>query len=209
MAATPIPGRRSLLELLPAGAALLLLLWLGEEVRRGGTQWFDDRIRLMVHGWATPALTTLMRGFSLMGEPKFLIIWGALVIFGQVWRGRARTALLFFITVAGAELVDQLLKLLFHRVRPAAFFGLKEPFGYSFPSGHALVSCTFFGVLAAMAAARTESRPRRVLYYCVAAALTGAIGFSRVYLGVHYPSDVVAGYAAAVVWVFCVAWVRR
>jgi len=114
-----------------------------------------------------------------------------------------------FLTVAGAEILDQVLKYIFHRVRPQAFFGLAEPMGYSFPSGHALVSCTFFGVLAAMAAARTSSRTRRVMYYALAAVLVAAVGFSRIYLGVHYPTDVLAGYAAGVVWTFSVAWVRR
>jgi undecaprenyl-diphosphatase len=90
-----------------------------------------------------------------------------------------------------------------------AFFGLAEPIGYSFPSGHSLVSCVFFGVLAAFAAARTESRARRWLYYIVAALMIGAIGFSRIYLGVHYLSDVLAGYAGAIVWVFSVASARR
>jgi undecaprenyl-diphosphatase len=204
------PHRRSpILELLPAGAALLFFVWLGEEVLRGGTQPFDDCIRLFVRARATPVLTTAMRGFSLMGEPGFLIVLGALVIAGHTRKGRPRTALLFFLTVLGSEVFDQLLKLVFHRIRPVAFFGLSDPIGYSFPSGHALVSCTFFGVLAAIAAARAGSRARRGIYYTAAALLIAAIGFSRIYLGVHYPSDVLAGYAAAVVWVFSVALARR
>jgi len=80
--------------------------------------------------------------------------------------------------------------------------------GYSFPSGHALVSCTFFVTLAAMAAAGNGSRARRSLYYAAAGALTLAIGFSRIYLGVHYPTDVLAGYALAVFWMVSVSWVR-
>jgi undecaprenyl-diphosphatase len=194
---------------LPACATLLLLVWLGIDARNGGTQAADNHIRMLVHAQATPHLTTLMRGFSQMGEPAFLIGLGVLIIAEQTRRGRRRTALLFFLTVLGAELLDQILKQVFHRVRPVAFFGLTEPMGYSFPSGHAMVSCTFFGVLAAMAAARTESRLWRWLYYSMATALVAAIGFSRIYLGVHYPSDVLAGYCGAVVWVSCVAWARR
>jgi undecaprenyl-diphosphatase len=187
---------------------LLILIWLGQQMRRGDTPPFDDRIRLLVHAHAIPAVTALMRGLSLIGRPEILIAAGALVIFWLARTGRARTAVLFGIVVAGAEIVDQLLKLVFHRMRPVPFFGLAEPRGYSFPSGHALVSCAFFGMLAALAAARTPSRARRCFYYAAAAAMTAAIGFSRVYLGVHYPSDVLGGWAAAVSWLFSVAWVR-
>src|ERR1019366_9092030 len=190
-------SRTLILGLLLAAAALVFFAWLAEEVVRGHTQQFDDRIRMLVHAHADPALTTAMRGVSLIGEPWFL---------RKGWR---RTVLLFAITLAGAEVLDQLLKLMFHRPRPATFFALTEPMGYSFPSGHALVSCAFFGGLAVFAAARTGSRARRCLYYIVAALLIAAIGFSRIYLGVHYPSDVLGGYAAAVVWLFSVALAQR
>ena len=172
-------------------------------------QGLDDRIRLMVHAHATPALTSLMLGFSLIGQPAVLIAWSALVAFWLVRAGRARTAVLFCIVLAGAEVIDFSSKLAFHRARPVPFFGLHAPRSYSFPSGHALVSCTFFGMLAAIAAARFESRARRWSFYAAAAAITGAIGFSRIYLGVHYPSDVLGGYALALLWLLSVMWARR
>lgn len=202
-------SRTLILGLLLAAAALVFFAWLAEEVVRGRTQQFDDRIRMFVHAHADPALTTAMRGVSLIGEPWFLIVLGVPAVVWFVWKGWRRTVLLFAITLAGAEVLDQLLKLMFHRPRPATFFALTEPMGYSFPSGHALVSCAFFGGLAVFAAARTGSRARRCLYYTVAALLIAAIGFSRIYLGVHYPSDVLGGYAAAVVWLFSVALAQR
>lgn len=205
----PSQGRTLILGLLLAAAALLFFAWLAEGVLHGRTQQFDDHIRMLVHGHANPKVTAVMRGISLMGSPASLIALGALVMVILVRTERPRTAILFLIAVLGAELLDQLLKLLFHRTRPVAFFGLSQPIGYSFPSGHSLVSCVFFGVMAAFAAARTQSRARRWLYYIVAGLLTAAIGFSRIYLGVHYLSDVLAGYAAAAVWVFSVASARR
>jgi undecaprenyl-diphosphatase len=202
-------SRTLILGLLLAAVALLLFGGLAEGVLHGRIQRFDDRIRMLVHAHANPALTAAMRGLSSIGTPACLMVLGALVVILYARAGRPRTATLFVIAVLGAELLDQLLKLLFHRTRPVAFFGLAEPMGYSFPSGHSLVSCVFFGVLAAFAAMRTESRARRWLYYGAAALLIGAIGFSRIYLGVHYLSDVLAGYAAAVVWVFSVVSARR
>jgi undecaprenyl-diphosphatase len=110
-------------------------------------------------------------------------------------------AVLLVVAAAGAEILDQLLKLLFHRQRPEAFFGYSQPGSFSFPSGHAISACVFYGVAAALIAARIDSRLQKAVVWIVAALLAGLIGLSRIYLGVHYPSDVVAGYAAAVVWV--------
>lgn len=195
--------------LLAAAGALLFFAWLSQQMLAGGALAFDDSIRALVHQHACPALTACMRAVSIIGAPGVLLTLGILVVVVYVRQGRPRTALLFVITMAGAVILDTLLKLLFHRTRPVAFFGLKEPSSYSFPSGHALVSCAYFGVLAAFASARTASRWRRRIYWTVAALLTGIIGFSRIYLGVHYPSDVLAGYATAIVWVFSVATARR
>jgi undecaprenyl-diphosphatase len=77
-----------------------------------------------------------------------------------------------------------------------------------------MVSCCFYGALAAILAARARSRARKLAIWAAAAVLTALIGFSRVYLGVHYPADVVAGYAAAVVWMAVVRagyemWLRK
>ena len=191
---------------------MLFFGWLAEEVIGGGARQFDEQVRLCVHQHASPALTTVMRGFSVLGSSAFLIAVGALAFLRFRLTERPRTAALFLITVMGAELLDQILKLVFHRMRPVAFFGLTEPAGYSFPSGHALVCCAFYGVLATFAAARARSRARGWLYRFAAVLLIALIGLSRIYLGVHYPTDVLAGYAAAVVWVFSVAsawrWMR-
>jgi undecaprenyl-diphosphatase len=205
----PTPYRALFLGLLTAAVALLSFAWLAEEMLSDGTRRFDDAIRLLLHQRTSASLTAAMRSASFVGSPAFLIPLGILVVALYLWQGRPRTARLFVITVIGAEVLDQILKLAFHRTRPAAFFGLPEPLGYSFPSGHALVACSFYGVLAAFAATRTESRARRWTYRIAAALLIAIIGISRIYLGVHYPSDVLGGYAAALVWVFTVASARR
>jgi undecaprenyl-diphosphatase len=105
------------------------------------------------------------------------------------------------IAMIGAALLDVALKHAFRRPRPAPFFGVPLPLSASFPSGHALASFCFFGVLAALLAHRTRSYWRAALVWLAAAALIAAIGFSRIYLGVHYPTDVIAGYLAAAIWV--------
>jgi undecaprenyl-diphosphatase len=117
--------------------------------------------------------------------------------------------LLVVVTMAGAGLLDALLKLSFRRPRPAAFFDYPLPTSHSFPSGHAFFAASFFGGLAVLASARVRNPAFRIFIWLGAAALIVLVGLSRVYLGVHYPSDVLAGYAAATVWVAAVAFGDR
>lgn len=179
-------------------ATAVFFAWLAREVLAGAAQPLDLAIRGAVHRHAFPALTFAMRVLTWAGSPAVLFPLGALLIVRWVRQGRRRSALSFAITVLGAVLLEQALKLAFARPRPAPFFNLAAPLSYSFPSGHALASCCFYGFLAAVA------RGRQALAWVAAALLVALIGFSRVYLGVHYPSDVIAGYAAAVVWLLAV-----
>ena len=128
------------------------------------------------------------------------LIAAALVAFALFryfqWR---RAAIWLVVTLAGALVLDLILKFAFHRPRPIPFIG-PIPRTYSFPSGHSLFSFCFYGVLAGLLAGRVRSMPARVLIWLVAALLVLAIGLSRIYLGVHYPSDVIAGYLAGTIW---------
>jgi undecaprenyl-diphosphatase len=112
----------------------------------------------------------------------------------------ARMAALLAISMVGMAALDLALKLAFHRPRPVAFFG-PTPSSYSFPSGHAMGSVCFYGVLAAILAARARRRVAKWSIWTGAVLLIGMVGYSRIYLGVHYPSDVIAGYCAGAVWV--------
>ena len=187
----------------------LIFARLAAWVLEGETQYFDDAVRAMIHQSASPALTAVMRIVTMLGSTLFLVPLsvGVVVIFLRA--GRRRAAALFAITMAGAVLLMVALKLSFHRLRPLPFFDIAPPGSYSFPSGHALASFCFYGALAAIIADRTSSRAGRVMIWTLGILLIVLIGFSRIYLGVHYPSDVAAGYAAALVWVMTVAFVDR
>ena len=108
-------------------------------------------------------------------------------------------------TVLGANLLSEALKLVFQRPRPESFFGFESPITYSFPSGHAMVSLVFYLALAEVLAPPGRRPAARV----AAAVLSLAVGFSRVYLGVHYPTDVAAGWAGAAVCLGAAQFFRR
>ena len=192
-----------------AVAALLLFSWLAQQVIARGGHRLDREARDFVQHIASRPLTDAMRGFTFLGEGWQLTQLLALAVVLFFRAGRKRAAWLMIITMTGGLVLERLLKLLFHRARPEPFFGTLLPSSYSFPSGHALLSCCFFGALAAMLTIREPNRRVRLAVWTVAALLVGLIGFSRIYLGVHYVTDVIAGYAAAVVWVFAVGSVYR
>ena len=141
-----------------------------------------------------------MQGVTQLGAPVFLAVLGVIVALQLARMGRIRAAIILAVAAVGAEGFDQLLKWCFHRTRPEAFFG-SSPLSYSFPSGHSVASCCFYGVLAAIVAAQARGKRQRIGLWCIASLVTLAVGISRVYLGVHYPTDVIGGYSAAVIWV--------
>ena len=169
-------------------------------VLRGQPIGFDLPVRAAVHACAFPALTAAMRLVSMIGSEYFLVPLAAIPMWRWLRRGERRAAYLFAAGTLGAEAVAQILKALIHRLRPEPFFGLTSPETYSFPSGHAFVPVVYFAILAGLLTAGARWRAAVV-------ALAGLLGFSRVYLGFHYPSDVVAGWALAVVWLSLWAWV--
>jgi undecaprenyl-diphosphatase len=178
-----------------AGFAILARL-----VMSGATKDFDAAIRNAIHSWANPLLTRAMLGITNLGAPTFLLTVGAVLVWRFYVARRPRAAIIFAIATIGAELLDQALKYSFRRARPDVFFGMAQPPSYSFPSGHSVESACFYGVLAAILTVGTPSRLRKAGIWTAAALLTLAIGTSRIYLGVHYPTDVLGGYALAVAW---------
>jgi membrane-associated phospholipid phosphatase len=195
--------------LLAAVAALLLLTWLSREVLQGEVLAFDDRLRTTIHGLASPRLTAVMRAASLYGGPSVLIPLGLLVAIGFLFQGRRRGAMLVVVTLAGAGLLNLSLKLFFGRLRPTPFFDYPLPGSASFPSGHSLFAASFFGGLAVLVSARMRDNLLRAAIWIIAIAMIALVGVSRIYFGVHHPSDVIAGYAAATVWVTAVAFGDR
>jgi membrane-associated phospholipid phosphatase len=197
-----------LLGLAAAIGTLVFFGWLSDEVLDGETRQFDDATRAAVHQLASPAMTDAMRGISFLGSTLFLTAATIAVVVWFASRRWGREAKLFAITMIGASLLNISLKLAFKRPRPVPFFNLLPPETYSFPSGHSLTSCVFFGAFAAILSARIKRKRVRTAVWTVATTMFLLIGLSRIYLGVHYTTDVIAGFAAALIWILVVRFVE-
>jgi undecaprenyl-diphosphatase len=188
-----------LISLVSATLTLVLFAWIAREVLGGHAERFDLSVRMWVHQFASATMTRVMTGISMLGGQilvlEFIVAIAAFL--ALQWR---RAATWLAVAVAGAILLEFTLKQVFQRPRPPVFFGI-APHDYGFPSGHALVSFCFYGVLAGLLADRTESLLVEVLIWVTGACTIVAIGLSRIYLGMHYPTDVIAGFLAATIWV--------
>jgi undecaprenyl-diphosphatase len=117
-----------------------------------------------------------------------------------------RTELILFIAIiVGSPILNELLKLLFHRARPD-FHRLIKINGYSFPSGHAMSAFAVYGVLSFLLWRHIPTRWGRTLLIVTSIIMILTIGISRIYLGVHYPSDVIGGYFASGCWLAIAIW---
>jgi len=197
-----------LLGLAAAIGALIFFGWLTDEVLEGDSRQFDEATRAAVHQLASPTLTAIMRGFSFVGSTLALAVLTTLIVVQLAMKKLGREAKLFAITMVGAALLNMTLKLTFKRARPVPFFDLTPPETYSFPSGHSLMSACFFGAFAAILTTRITSKRMRVIVWIFSAAMFLLIGFSRIYLGVHHTTDVIAGFSAALIWILVVRFVE-
>ncbi len=167
---------------------------------------FDQTIIEAVRFYATPALDSFMLFMTEWGSTFTL---GLLLIISMIWlcvkRNDLYAMLCYLMTVAGGGLLNLLLKSFFERERPNVN-RMIEADGFSFPSGHSMGSMTYYGFLIYLIL-RSKRKPLSKtgwgILFCLVILL---IGTSRIYLGVHYPSDVLAGYLAGGVWlVLCIS----
>ncbi|HEX5282290.1 MAG TPA: phosphatase PAP2 family protein [Micropepsaceae bacterium] len=150
-----------------------------------------------------PWLSETMRDFTSLGSISVLALFTATVAGYWLLTGRRRAAALLVAAMIGTLVMNDLLKLAFDRPRPDAILQSARVFSSGFPSGHAALSLAFYLSAARLAGSATRDARRFLLY--LAGSIVLVIGFSRLYLGVHYPSDVLAGWCVGGVWVLAVA----
>jgi undecaprenyl-diphosphatase len=189
---------------------LFVFLWLALDVDASRTQSFDLHARALLHSGSSPRITGFMARTTQLGAIVALSFLSAGVILGFLFLKLKRAAALMGINMVGAWVLNDWLKLLFHRARPEPFFGIPPPGDYSFPSGHSLCSLCFYGMIAALFVTRIRNRAARAVIVTAAAMIIAGVGLSRVYLGVHYPTDVLGGWSIALCWIsFLLIFDRR
>jgi undecaprenyl-diphosphatase len=217
---------RDLNELLPfavlllSAAALLTFVALASGMRGEGTRIFDEALLRALRNPADLAdpigaawVETMMRDITALGSTTVLTIITFGVCGFLVLDDKRAAALFVLAAGGGGALLSSALKLVFARPRPELVAHLVDEASYSFPSGHATSSAVTYLTLGALLA-REQSRRRMKAYVIVAAlVLTLAVGASRVYLGVHWPTDVLAGWSVGAAWAMLFwqvcAWLQR
>lgn len=179
-------------------AILFFLAKLSEEVLEKESFAFDQSLLLWIHQFATPRNDRLMLAITQLGNPSFVVIIfiGSVLILG--WRRNYQELLVLILAALGAWILNTELKLFFSKPRPELWISLIKETSYSFPSGHALGSSVLYGFLAYLLATRYTRLT--ILIYTIAILLIATIGFSRLYLGVHWPTDILAGYGVGFLW---------
>jgi membrane protein YqaA with SNARE-associated domain/membrane-associated phospholipid phosphatase len=161
---------------------------------------FDSTVGGWIISFRSDWLTTLMNAITNLGSTGWVIGVVIVVTFAGFRFRRRLDVLGLIICVSGALILSELLKATFHRHRPGLPW-LAPATGYSFPSGHTLISLALYGFLAYLVIRHSEWPRWRIWLAGGLVLLPVLIGISRVYLGVHYPSDVLAGWAVAGAWV--------
>jgi undecaprenyl-diphosphatase len=199
--------RLTLSAVILAAGVLFVFARLADAVRGGRTEGFDEWLIIALRSpgdLADPIgprwLEEMMRDFTALGSTGVLAVM-VLTIAGFLAMTRKAYAALFVLaSVAGGVLISQTMKWAYARPRPDLVPHGAEVFTASFPSGHSMMSAVVYLTLGALLAHTQAYRTVKIYILAVAVLLTVLVGVSRVYLGVHWPTDVLAGWALGGVW---------
>ncbi|GJD19991.1 hypothetical protein RIVM261_049470 [Rivularia sp. IAM M-261] len=186
---------------------LFIVAKLAEEVLEKEAFKFDTTFLLWLHQFSNPALDNLMLFITNLGNPTTVVIVAFITLAILLWRRYRLEIMIFILTCLGGVILNTGLKLFFSKPRPQLWNQLITEKSFSFPSGHAIGSMVLYGFIAYLLAFHY---PRfSGLIYIVAVILIGAIGLSRLYLGVHWPTDIIAGYGVGFLWLtICITMLK-
>jgi undecaprenyl-diphosphatase len=203
-------GRADLVVLIVALAGvigILVFVVLADRVTEGPPGHVDERLLLALRERSDPSdplgptwLEEAGRDLTALGGYAVLSILVALVVVYELTSRRYQAAILVLAATLGGLLVSHLLKGLYDRPRPGLVPHLTQVSTSSFPSGHAMLSAVVYLTLGALLARLVDGWWAKLYFIAAALGLTGLVGLSRIYLGVHYPTDVLAGWAAGLSW---------
>lgn len=178
------------------GSFILLFTLVAILMTLGKMSYIDSIVHAYILKIRTDNLNSFFNVFTELGGASFLL--GLCVILFITMKNKKR-ALYIFINLVLAFIVNETVKSMFMRTRPIGINLIQET-GYSFPSGHSMVSLTFYGLLTYMILKNIKNKVLKVIINMVFLLLVFTIGFSRIYLGVHYLSDVIAGFLLSCIY---------
>lgn len=192
---------RLLLALLMCIVFIVIFGYIAIAIENHSIARFDTPLIEMIQGWETTWLTMVMKVVTWIGTVYGV---GTIVVIGFIilsFKLRSRQqAFLLLGTVAGSIILNSLLKNVFQRDRPTINIIL-EASGHSYPSGHAMMALALYSTLAFIAWHYVKTTTSRLALILFAILMILLVGMSRIYLGAHYPSDIVGGYVASGLWV--------
>jgi undecaprenyl-diphosphatase len=198
---------RLLVSVFSIACLLLIFSLIADEVLEGSTSGFDRAVMLAFRNTGNPSdptgpswLPEMVRDITALGSFAVLGILLLAVVGYLLLAGQRAAACLMLAAVLGGIALNSLLKFAFARPRPDFIVPAVKVSTASFPSGHAALSAIAYLTIAALLARTTGSRRLRIYFVSIGITLTLLVGVSRVYLGVHYPSDVLAGWCIGSAW---------
>jgi undecaprenyl-diphosphatase len=186
--------------------SLLVFFYITDEIIEDRNNAFDNAAFAFIHPFINASNTTFMRIVTVFGSHIFLIPANIILALIFLFKKHRWYSLRVPVVSLGSFLVMSSLKLLFSRPRPDDPV-YQAAMGFSYPSGHAMSAMTFFGLLIFLVWNRVHQRKVRALLIIFLVVFILLIGFSRVYLRVHYASDVLAGFSMGVIWLVISLWI--
>lgn len=197
---TEQPSKSKLVAWISFFVLTLLFGLLALIVTVGDTSSFDRNLELAVHTLNNPVFTLIFHFFTaiggFVGTPIMAVLVGLLLI----WRKYHQYIIPLALAVGGGILLDELLKQIFRRTRPDLWTGIPKLTTFSFPSGHATASTCFFGFMLWLGLKFIDAKAWKYLWAGLMVIATVMVGISRIYLGEHYPTDVLGGFLAGSWW---------
>jgi undecaprenyl-diphosphatase len=165
----------------------------------------DISILHWIHSTASPVLDSIFLFITTMGNVEYILPITVVLILFLLYKKQRLNALIVTFGMGGAAAANFVLKLLFHRDRPAFWHSLITETGYSFPSGHAMLSSALILCVIAI----VWNTKWRIFAIVAGTIVIGLIGYSRLYMGVHYPTDIIAGWSVSAAWIAVVLIVTK
>lgn len=195
--------------------ALWVFFALGSEVAEGDTRGFDHWITaiLRTSGSAKllgpPWMQEAMRDITALGSFTFLTLFTTIVVVSLAFHRRRREAVALAIVAIGAQASVQMLKFFYDRPRPEEIVQNIQTYSASFPSGHTTESTAIFLAAATVISTLEKEKRTKLLTYFIAMFAIFGVGLSRIYLGVHWPTDVLGGWVLGSAWALAAWWFLR